>query len=196
MIREEIIKTFKDIPVLECDRITLRRMMKGDADDMYDYAHRLDTTKYLTWEPHPNRRFSYQYLVYLGQRYKSGEFYDWAVVDKASGRMIGTCGFTRFDFGNKSAEVGYVINPDFWGRGLATEAVRRVIRFGFDYLGLHRIEAKYMTGNGASRRVMEKCGMVFEGVRRDGLFVRGGFVSVGTCAILRPDYNSARIEGI
>ncbi len=193
MNKEEITKVFRNIPVLETEHLILRRMQKSDADDMYDYAKRSDTTKYLLWNPHPDRKFTYQYLVYLNHQYKVGEFHDWAVVEKESGRMIGTCGFTRFDYGNDGAEIGYVLNPDFWGKGFATEAVRRVIRFGFDYLGLHRLEAKYMEGNVASRRVMEKCGMTFEGVRRDSIFVKGGFVSVGVCSILREEYSRDRV---
>ncbi|MBE6709069.1 MAG: GNAT family N-acetyltransferase [Ruminococcaceae bacterium] len=193
MNKDEIIKVFRNIPVLETEHLILRRMQKSDADDMYDYAKRHDTTRYLLWNPHPDRKFTYQYLVYLNHQYKVGEFHDWAVIERESDRMIGTCGFTRFDYGNDGAEIGYVLNPDFWGRGYATEAVRRVIRFGFDYLGLHRLEAKYMEGNNASRRVMEKCGMTFEGVRRDSIFVKGGFVSVGVCSILRTEYNQNRI---
>ena len=189
-----VTKVFKDIPILETERLILRRMLKTDADDMFEYARRSDTTRYLTWNPHPDRKYSYQYLVYLQQKYKQGEFHDWAVVLRDSGKMIGTCGFTRFDFTNDSAEVGYVINPDFHGNGYATEALRRVMRFGFDYLELHRIEAKYMDGNAASRRVMEKCGMTFEGIRRESLFIKGGFVDVGTCAILRGEYNLNRID--
>jgi len=192
-MRDEIIRVFRDIPTIETERLILRRMTKKDADDMFDYAQREDTTKYLTWNPHPTRKFSYQYLVYLHQKYRSGEFYDWGIELRDTGKMIGTCGFTRFDYGNDSGEVGYVINPDYWGRGYATEAVKRVIRFGFDYLSLHRIEAKYMEENVASRRVMEKCGMTFEGVYRDSLFIKGGYVSVGVCAILKSDFNRDRI---
>lgn len=193
MNKDEITKVFRDIPILETDRLILRRMLKTDADDMFDYAKRADTTKYLTWNPHPDRKFSYQYLVYLQQKYRQGDFHDWALVLRDSGKMIGTCGFTRFDYGNEAAEVGYVINPDFWGKGYAPEALRRVIRFGFDYLDLHRIEAKYMEDNAASRRVMEKCGMTFEGVRRDSLYVKGGFVSVGVCSIISTEYYQRRI---
>lgn len=193
MIKDDVTKVFRNIPVLETEHLILRKMDKKDADDMYDYAKRTDTTRYLLWNPHPDRKFSYQYLVYLNHQYKVGEFHDWAVVDKDSGRMIGTCGFTRFDYQNDGAEIGYVLNPDFWGRGYATEAVQRVIRFGFDYLGLHRIEAKYMEENIASRRVMEKCGMIFEGIRRDGILVKGRYVSVGVCSILRNEYNSKRV---
>lgn len=112
---------------------------------------------------HPDRRFTYNYLSYINSRYKSGEFYDWAIVAKHSGKMIGTCGFTRFNFQAYSAEIGYVLNPAYWGKGVAAEAARRVIRFGFDTLELHRIEARYMENNTQSRRVMEKLGMTYDG---------------------------------
>ena len=57
---------------------------------------------------------------------------------RTSHRMIGTCGFVRFDEENESAEVGYVLHPDYWGQGLAAEALREVLSFGFDRLELHR----------------------------------------------------------
>lgn len=105
--------------------------------------------------------------------------------------MIGTCGFARLDFENNSAEIGYVLNPDFWRKGYATEAVKRVINFGFHDLNLHRIEARYIVGNEVSRRVMEKCGMAFEGIHKSSLYVKDRYVSVGYCAITADDYISS-----
>ena len=104
--------------------------------------------------------------------------------------MIGTCGFTSFDFENNSAEVGYVLNSGYWHFGLAPEALFEVMKFGFMILGLHRIEARYIVGNENSRRVMEKLGMRFEGVSRESMFVKGKYVSVGKCAILRSEFES------
>jgi ribosomal-protein-alanine N-acetyltransferase len=98
--------------------------------------------------------------------------------------MIGTCGFTSIDAANNSGEVGYVLNPDFHGRGYATEAVKRVIAFGFKNLELHRIEAKFMQGNDASLRVMEKVGMTFEGYHRDAMLVKGKYRTIGISAII------------
>lgn len=193
MEQEDIIRLFRQIPTLECDRIVLRRMQKSDADDMFEYASNPAVTKYLLWDVHPNRRFTYNYLNYLQSRYKAGEFYDWAIATKEENKMIGTCGFTRFNFQAYSAEIGYVLNPAYWGKGVAVEAARRVIRFGFDVLELHRIEAKFMEGNNQSLRVMEKSGMTYEGMMRDGMYVKNGFVSVGTCSILRNEYNESRI---
>jgi ribosomal-protein-alanine N-acetyltransferase len=116
-----------------------------------------------------------------------GEFYDWAVVERESGRMIGTCGFTRFDLPHNSAEIGYVLNPDFHGRGYGTEAAARVVRFGFERLRLHRIEARFIQGNEASLHVMEKLGMRLEGYRRDGMRIKNAYRTIGVCAILEDD---------
>ena len=92
-----------------------------------------------------------------------------------------------------AAEIGFVLNPKYWGYSIAPEAARRVIRFGFDTLELHRIEARYMENNIQSRRVMEQSGMTFERIYRDMMLVRGQFVSVGVCSILRSEFNRDRI---
>ena len=124
----------------------------------------------------------------LKNHYKMGMFYDFSVVLKSENKMIGTCGFTRFNLACDSAEIGYVINPDYRGKGIAAEAAKKVIEFGFANLGLNRIEARYMVGNDASRKVMEKLGMQFEGVARDAICVNGTYRDVGTCAILKKEF--------
>lgn len=188
MDREDIMRIFREPPTLFSDRIYLRRMLRRDADDMYEYSRNPEVTKYLLWEPHPDKVHTSRYLSYIQSRYRSGDFFDWAVIWKETDKMIGTCGFTRFNFDANSGEVGYVLNPGFWGFGIAPEAVLTVMRFGFYEIGLHRIEAKFMADNTRSLRVMEKLGMNYEGVARDSMFVKGRYVSVGTCAILRDDF--------
>ena len=89
---------------------------------------------------------------------------------------------------NRVAEIGYVLNPDFWGMGLATEAAAEVIKFGFETMNMHRIEAKFMFGNDASLAVMRKLGMKFEGYQRDLLFVKGRYSTICTASILKSEY--------
>lgn len=190
MKKQTVYHIFAHIPQLETDRLILRRMLPTDAEDMYDYAHRSDVTRHLTWDPHPNLNYTKEYLAYISAHYAAGDFHDWAVVDREYGRMIGTCGFTRFHCESDCAEIGYVIHPAFWGRGIATEAVGEVIRFGFQRLDLNRIEAKFMEGNEASRRVMEKNGMKFEGILRQSMYIKGEYRNVGVCSILRNEYFS------
>jgi RimJ/RimL family protein N-acetyltransferase len=110
--------------------------------------------------------------------------------------MIGTCGFTRFDFPNDSAEVGYVLNPDYHGRGYATEAAGCVLRFGLERLGLHRIEARFMEGNEASLRVMQKLGMSLEGYRRESMLVKGQYRTIGVCSILQEEFTAKSNGGV
>lgn len=192
MQKEMIFKKFKKFPTLETDRLLLRKMKVQDFEDMYEYAKNDNVTKYLLWNSHRDLKYTRDYLAYVQSQYKTGSFYDWALTDKATGKMIGTCGFAKLDFDNNSAEIGYVINPAFWNKGYATEAVLRVIKFAFYELNLHRVEARYIVGNEASRRVMEKCGMVFEGIHRSALYVKNEYVDVGYCGITSDDFINKR----
>lgn len=188
MKKEKIYRVFSHLPELTTERLTLRKMLVADASDMYEYAARPEVTKYLTWQPHPDRDYTREYLQYLGNRYAAGMFYDWAIVYEPDCKMVGTCGFTAFNCTSDSAEVGYVLNPEYWGKGIAPEALIRVLEFGFDDLGLHRIEARFIEENDRSRRVMEKVGMRFEGVLREGMLVKGNYVNVGICSILESEW--------
>ena len=191
MNKETLVKIFSKIPTIEIERLTLRAMSTRDSADMFDYSSRGELTKYLLWSPHNTVNYTREYLSYIEKRYKVGDFYDWAVVEKESGRMIGTCGFTSIDLSNRRGEIGYVLNPDFHRRGYAPEAARAVVEFGFAKLDLNRIEARFMEGNEPSRRVAEKIGMTFEGYAKDAIFVKGAYRTVGTCAILRREFQNS-----
>ena len=191
MKREEIYRIFSNIPILQTERLTLRRLMVSDTLDMYEYSRNEDVTRYLTWDAHPDASYTREYLQYLGTHYNVGDFFDWAVVLNSEDKMIGTCGFTRFDYNNNSGEVGYVINPAYRGHGIADEAVRAVMQFGFETLRLNRIEAKFIEGNSASMRVMEKTGMTFEGYHRSSMLIKGSYKTIAVCAILRDEYFAA-----
>ena len=194
MKKEAICRIFSRMPELQTERLILRRMLVTDAQDMYEYARRADVTRYLLWSPHPDIRHTREYLQYLTTRYAAGSFYDWAVVLTKNNRMIGTCGFTTIDCPHDAAEIGYVLNPDYHGMGIAPEAVEAVLAYGFDRLLLHRIEARFMEGNDASLRVMEKVGMRFEGFRRESMLVKGSYRTIGTCSILFDEYAKRKAE--
>lgn len=189
MKREHIHEVFSKIPTFETERLILRPMRMFDAFDMYEYARMPETTKFLTWGPHPDIEYTKNYLAFIISKYKSGEFYDWAVALKnEENKMIGTCGFSRIDFSNNVGEIGYVINPDYHGHGYATEAARKIIEFGFNTLEFHRIEGKFMIGNDASMNVMKKCGMTYEGTMRSSMLVKGIYRDIGICAVLENEF--------
>ena len=174
----KVASVFADPPELTTPRLKLTRILPKHVDDMYLYARNPEVTKYLTWSPHTSIRETARYIDLLQRKYDDGSFNDWGVTIADTGRMIGTCGFTSFDFAHNTAEVGYVLAQDTWGKGYALEAVRKVMRFGFETFGLDGYTAKYMEGNDASARVMQKCGMTLEGVYRHSLYIKGGFRTI------------------
>ena len=181
-------RIFSKIPTLHTERLMLREMRRSDARDMYKYSANPETSAYLLWDVHKTPEFTREFIDYVISKYKSGEYTDWALVYKDDGKMIGTAGFTRIDEENRVAEIGYVLNPDYWGMGLATEAASAVLKFAFEVLNMHRVEAKFMFGNDASLAVMRKLGMKFEGYQRDLMFVKGKYRTIGTSSILKSEY--------
>lgn len=192
MTKSTLTKIFRNPPVIETDRLILRKIVKSDSADIYEYCKRYEVSRFLLWSPHRDEEYTRRYVAYLQTRYRFGSFYDWGIELKRNGKMIGTCGFTSFNTDNNSAEIGYVLNNEYWGQGIAAEAASKVIEFGFDALRLNRIEAKYMVGNERSRKVMEKIGMSFEGIARESVFVKSKYVSVGVCSILREEYENLK----
>ncbi len=191
MTVEKMHQIFTHMPSFESERLLLRPLSPDDALDMYEYASGRELTKYLLWDPHPNVQYTREYLEYLEGRYAVADFYDWALILKQKGKMIGTCGFTSFDLPNNCAEIGYVIHPDYHGMGYAVEAAKQVISFGFSTLGLSRISAVCMKENTKSFRVMQKLGMSFEGTLRSAILVKGARRDVSVCAITREDYKKS-----
>ena len=188
MTQEQLHCIFTNPPSLSTDRLLLRKITPEDASDMFLYSRLDEVTRYLLWDAHPSEEYTRSYISYLQERYATGDFYDFGVVLKETGRMIGTVGFTSFDLPNNSAEVGYVISPFHQGKGFATEALKKVISFGFDVLGLSRISAVCMQENSASLRVMEKCGLKREGLLRSAVFAKGDMKDVYLSAITEKDY--------
>lgn len=179
-------KVFAAPPTLETERLRLCQMTPEHAADMYEYSSDAEVTKYLTWSPHSSLKETERYLRILQRKYADGTFHDWGLVLKESGKFIGTCGYTSFDEKDNTAEVGYVLSKPYWGKGLAAEAVRTVMRFGFEVFGLDGFTAKYMEGNDASGRVMQKCGMTLEGVYRHSMYIKGEFKNI---VVYRVDKN-------
>lgn len=188
MNKRKVLKIFKKMPILCTERLTLRKMSVSDSSDMYEYSKKSIVTKYLLWTEHESEGQTYNFLCGVSDWYKRGEYYDWAVTLTDSGKMIGTCGFTSFDFEHGRAEVGYVLNPDFWGQGIAAEAVGAVIEFAFNELGANRVEAHFIEGNNASLRVMEKCGMTFEGYLKQYMLIKGEYKNIGFAAVTRNNF--------
>lgn len=178
-----------NMPRLESERLKFRAIKRSDIDDIYEYSKNPNTSKFLLWSPHMSKYTTQEFVDIILSKYKSGEYNDWAIVLKKTNKMIGTCGFTRIDDENKTVEIGYVLNPEFWGNGYATEAVKKILEFAFNELDANRVEARFMLGNDASLAVMKKVGMTLEGYYRDAIIAKGKFKTIGVSSILKKEYS-------
>jgi ribosomal-protein-alanine N-acetyltransferase len=163
----------------------------ADAQDVYRYSSDPEVAKYVLWDAHRNIQDSRAYIRYVQRQYRNDEPSSWGMILRNTQHLIGTIGFMWWNQENHSAEIGYSLARPYWNQGMTTEALAKVIEFGFDRMRLHRIEAQHCVENGASGRVMEKCGMTREGVLRGRLYSKGAFMDVVLYAILESDRRPA-----
>ncbi|MGF1468865.1 MAG: GNAT family N-acetyltransferase [Sandaracinaceae bacterium] len=152
----------------ETERLLLRAARVDDAEAMYALNTDPDVMRY-THEPMPASLGEMRARIASYPDFERHGFGRWLCVDKVSGRVIGFAGLKHLsDLGE--VDLGYRLLPAYWGRGLATEAARACVEFGFRTLGLESIIGLVLPDNAASRRVLEKVGMRLEGrLRYDGV---------------------------
>lgn len=144
--------------VLETERTILRPFRLTDAEDLYAFSKERRVADAAGWPPHKSVEDSQKIIVSVFSAPNT-----FAVVDKGTGTVIGSAGFTARPRGGFSAsdEIGYALHPDWWGRGIMTEVVGELLRFGFEERGLEAVWCSHYTENPASRRVIEKCGFSY-----------------------------------
>lgn len=160
------------IPV-ETDRLLLREFGKDDFDAVHAYATDVEVVRYMPWGPNgeaDTREFLARAAASARAVPRAG--YELAVVEKATSRLVGGVGLHRSEPASGTAMIGYCLARSAWGRGLATEAARAMLAFGFGELGLHRVWAGCDPDNAGSVRVLEKIGMRREGHLREDTWIR------------------------
>lgn len=176
------------MPELETERLLLRKARLSDARDVFAYSKDPEVARYVLWDAHRDIQESKGYLRYLIRQYRLGKASSYVIEEKATSRVIGTIGFMWIQPEYASAEVGYSLARDKWNQGYMTEALRAVLKYGFEQMGLNRIEAQHDVRNPASGTVMNHVGMVKEGTLRSRMVNKGKFVDVDLYALLRRDW--------
>lgn len=177
-----------ELPTLETERLILRKMTRDDAEAVFAYASDPEVSRYTLWDTHRSVEDSRAFLELAVGNYEGGGSLDWGIVYKGDHRFVGMCGFVNWSPEHARAEMGYVLHKDYWGRGLVPEAVRAMIRFGFERMKLRRIEARCIAENTGSARVMEKAGMTYEGTLRQREYIKGAYRDMKIYSILSSEF--------
>lgn len=174
---------------IETERLILRRFTRDDADMAYkNWMGDPEVTEFLHWEHHPDVSVTREVISGFQNSYDDPAFYNWAIVIKDSGEVIGFIGCAWMDERIHMIHTFYCIGKAWWGGGIVTEAYTAVVRYFFEEVGANRIEAYHDPRNPASGKVMQKCGLTCEGTLRGADYNNKGIADAVVYGILREDY--------
>ena len=180
------------MPRLETKRLILRRIAMRDAEDIFAYSRDEEVARHVLWSAQKDVGEAKDYCRFMMKRYRCDQPSSWGIIEKATGRLVGTIGYMDYTEDNATVEVGYSLARWLWNGGYMTEALSRVIGYTFENMDINRIEAQHELTNPSSGRVMEKCGMKKEGVLRQRLYNKGRYVDVALYAVIREDYEKSK----
>ncbi len=174
---------------IQTERLILRRYTLEDAPMMFkNWASNPEVTKYLTWPAHSSVDVTCMIIQSWLESYDKPDTYHWGLQMKQTGELFGDISVVRIAEPILEAEVGWCMGRAWWGNGYMPEAARAVIAYLFNEVGFNRVCARHDTENPKSGRVMQKVGMSFEGVYRQGGLNNRGIVDEAHYAILRADF--------
>lgn len=174
---------------IETDRLILRRYKIEDADAMYkNWASDSEVTKFLTWQPHSSVEVSRSIIEDWLKEYSDKKYYQWAIVLKDNGNEpIGDISVVHMNEDISMVHIGYCLGRAWWRRGLMSEALKAVTDFMFDTVEVNRVESRHDPRNPNSGKVMQKCGMKYEGTLRSADRNNQGICDACYYALLRSE---------
>ncbi|WP_416326714.1 GNAT family N-acetyltransferase [[Eubacterium] hominis] len=177
-----------EMPEIETKRLFLRPIEEGDACDVFAYYSDPRAMQYLTISPHQTidqtlASIRQYFLPYLKRCVPQ----TWVIVWKEKEKVIGNLNIHTIE--DDIGEIGYVLHPAYWNKGIMKEALPHLIDAGFERIGLRRIEACYEINNIASGKVLKTCGFQKEGIMRQYAKLSDGrYHDMILCAILKEDW--------
>ncbi|HET6872167.1 MAG TPA: GNAT family N-acetyltransferase [Sporolactobacillaceae bacterium] len=182
---EQTLWKFRD---LETERFLLRKMTINDAGDMFDYFSNDEVTKYYDLDTFTSISQAVELIERMNERLDSGTGIRWGIIVKETNRLIGSCGYHSIEIEHLKAEIGYEINPAYWGRGVMTEILPAVVEFAFNEMHLNRIEAMFHPDNIGSKKVLKKVGFQQEGILRERYFHKQSLTDIIIVSLLKREW--------
>lgn len=161
---------------LETERLLLRPLIKGDAAQLALIANDFEVSKTTLSMPHPyGIDNAFAWIEKTNNAREKRTAFEFGIELKSEKVIIGCIGFINYLKRHRRSEVGYFIGRNYWSKGYCSEALKRLLQFGFKDLDLHKITAQHMAINAASGKVMLKAGMKKEGILKEQFYRLGQY---------------------
>lgn len=167
---------FSPFPNLETERLLLRRVDVKDVNEIIALRSNPETMKYIPRPLVKTTEDALEHIAMMNTKIENNEGINWAITQKGNPKLIGVIGHYRIKPEHYRAEIGYMLLPEFSGKGIISEAVKEVVKYGFKGMQLHSIEAVIDPENNASAKVLEKNGFVKEAHLKENEFFEGRFL--------------------
>jgi len=175
---------------LETERLILRPVEESDVPILHPLIDDADVAATMLSTPHPYPEHEFRAFINSAREsLERRERYEMAIVLKETGLPVGAIRLFNIAWEHSRAETGCWLGKKYWGNGYVTEATLRVVRFGFEELGLEGIHAHCLVENKASARVLEKAGLLLEGKIRHAVKKGDEFHDVLLFGIIREDFD-------
>jgi ribosomal-protein-alanine N-acetyltransferase len=180
---------FSTFPILTTPRLLLREIIPGDAPDLYRFLSDPEGQKYDPGLFTQDLAEAQELVGKIGGRFAARQSIGWGIQLRGENHLVGCLGFSFWERAYYKADLGYTVARTHWRCGIATEAIRALMQFGFETLHLHRINVDTRIDNIASVRLMQKLGFIQEGVRRECVQIEDGtYQSWGLFGMLKNEY--------
>ncbi|MFI5451650.1 GNAT family N-acetyltransferase [Pedobacter sp. UC225_61] len=168
---------FPSFPVLETERLLLREHALTDADTLFALRTNENVMRFIDRERPKTVKDIETFIATFNDGFKQGQHLAWVIALKENPtQMIGSIGYWRANLANYRAEIGYMLHPNYWRKGIISEALNATIAFGFNQMKLHTIQANINPGNDASRQILLKHGFVKEAYFKEDYYFNGKFL--------------------
>lgn len=176
---------FTPFPTIETERLLLRAVSIDDAPDLHVMRKDERILTYLNRDPDKSMEETNNLIKLIMQNLQNNEAVLWGITLKENpATIIGTIGYWHVQPENHRAEIGYMLHPDHWKKGLMKEALQAVIPFGFNSMKLHSIEANINPDNKPSCALVESCGFIREAYFKENYYYNGVFYDSAIYSLL------------
>ena len=166
---------FDAFPEITTARMRMREIVVSDAEVLFALRSHPEVTKFLDRENDKDVEAAKDLIGKIRTSFDAGDGITWGLSLLDDPKLIGTMGIWKIDKSNHRGEVGYSMFPEYWRKGLMSEAMEATILFGFQHIQLHSLEANTSVGNEASHALLRKFGFVQEAHFKENWYFRGQF---------------------
>ncbi len=174
---------FRPFPLITTERLLLRQLVPGDAEDLHDLRSNKRVRKYLDRPKESLAEVRY-FMERLDKAWADNQSIIWAITPKKGHRLIGAICYFNISTEHHRAEIGYMLLPTYQGKGIMSEALNAVVKYGFETMKLHSMEANVNPANEASIKLLERRGFVREAYFRQNYFFEGKFLDSAIYSLL------------